>query len=144
MKVLILSILLILLFGCRTKAVVLTETASRHADSVAALRSIGTRALDREEVWECVVMLADSLGRLTPVYQETRRHADKATETTTKGDTAAFHAEAEETHDRSEKNVTAATETPRAGLRGFKAGVVVTIMAAVAAVAALAIWRTKK
>lgn len=144
MKVLIFPILLIFLLGCRGKAVVLTETASRHDDSVAALRSSGTRSLDREEMWECVVMLADSLGRLTPVYHETRRHTDKATETATKGDTAAFKAKTEETHDRSEKSATAATETPRAGIRGFKAGIVVTIVVAVAAVAALAIWRMRK
>lgn len=125
---------LLLLAGCRTRKVSVSSVATRHADSVAMLRSIGSRALDREEVWETVVMLRDTLGNLVPVSREIRRHTEKATETATQGDTAVFHAATEQTINQTEESVTEAPKTARRGWQGFKWGVWTACAVAIAAV----------
>ena len=114
---------LLLLSGCRARKVSVSVEATRRADSVAALRSIGSRALDREDVWETVVMLRDTLGNLVLVSREIRRHTERATETATHGDTAVFHASTEQTINQTEESVTEATKTTRRGWQGFKWGV---------------------
>ena len=124
---------LLLLVGCMARRDTLTVETTRHADSVAALRSIGSRAVDREEVWETVVMLRDTLGNLVPVSREITRHTEKATESEMQGDTTVFHASTEQTINQTEESVTAASETHRKGWKGFKWGVAVTLAALVAA-----------
>lgn len=110
---------LLLLYGCRAKA----DTVSvRHADSVAALRSVAASTLDRVETWETVVMRADSLGRLVPVSRDVIRHIEKASGSAMRGDTAVFTASTEELHHKETKHAAAATQTSRAGFTGFAIG----------------------
>jgi hypothetical protein len=116
----IIAISLLLLCGCRAKA---DTVAMRHADSVAALRSVGASTLDREETWETVTMRADNLGRLVPVSRDVIRHTEKATRNATRHDTAVFTSSTEELHHQETKNAAAATQTSRAGFTGFVIGV---------------------
>lgn len=132
---------LLLLAGCRTRKVSVSSEATRRADSVAALRSIGSRALDREEVWETVVMLRDTLGNLVPVSREIRRHTEISTETATQGDTAVFHASTEQTINQTEESITEAPKTTRRGWRGFKWGVGVSVFVLVAAAVAFVLFK---
>lgn len=111
---------LLLLCGCRAKA---DTVAMRHADSVAALRSVSASTLDRVDTWETVVMRADSLGRLVPVSRDVIRHTERASASATRHDTCVFDASTEELHHQETKNAAAATQTSRAGFTGFVIGV---------------------
>lgn len=110
---------LLLLYGCRAKA---GTVSVRHADSVAALRSVAASTIDRVETWETVTMRADSLGRLVPVSRDVTRHTEKASGRAMRGDTGVFKASVEELHHEENETRPAATETSRAGFTGFAIG----------------------
>lgn len=114
-------IILLLLASCRSKAV--TVDTTRHADSVSSLRSIAARDLERVEVWETLVMKADTSGKLVPVSREVKTHKEKSSQTETQHDTTLFSSSVEESFRQEEKNPAEATETPRRGFSLFVAGV---------------------
>ena len=77
----------LLLEGCRTKAVTVTAV-DRHADSVAALRSIQSHGLHVFSETETIILRQDSTGRLVPVAHDIVRHTKRSTETNRTEDTS--------------------------------------------------------
>ena len=74
MKILTIAILLTLT-ACRTHATTMSE--ERHADTVGSLRSVATSTIDREMVWERVIMRPDSTGKLKVAERDIVRHTGK-------------------------------------------------------------------
>ena len=111
------------LLGCRSHSQTIQTDTVRHADSVAALSSVSASTLDKVEVWETVIMRQDSLGRLVPVRHDIVRHTEKATQSETRDDTAAFEASSEEKYQNNEKTVTAAPHEARRTFKWFVAGI---------------------
>ena len=93
MKTLLFTILLAsclsgcFLSGCRSKSS-FVAVAERSLDSLASLRSMSAKALERVEVWETVTMRPDSSGALVVVARDIVRHETRQTETESKADTA--------------------------------------------------------
>lgn len=115
------AILLLMLASCRSETV--TVDTVRRSDSVSSLRSIAARDLQRVEVWETLVMKADTGGNLVPVSREIKTHSEKASETAKTHDTTRFSSAVEESFHQDEKKPAEATETPRMGFSWFIAGV---------------------
>lgn len=120
----------IVLTSCKAKAVTSTATM-RHADSVAALRSIAARDLNRVEVWETLVMKADTTGCLVPVSREIRRHTEKAAESVQSADTARFTVQDIQSTNQVEEKAADATDTPRTGFNWFLVGAVAVLVGVV-------------
>lgn len=88
MKTLLFTILLAFcLSGCRSKSS-FAAVAERSLDSLASLRSMSAKALERVDVWETVTMRPDSSGALVVVARDIVRHETRQTETESKADTA--------------------------------------------------------
>lgn len=134
----------LILVGCRTKSKSVTAETTRRSDSVAAINGITTRSVDRLEVWETVIMMQDSFGRLSPVRHDIVRHTEKATQSCAKSDTAVFTSSTDKEYHSNEKDVTAATETPRRGIKGFVWGMAATIAAIFVGAAVVVIKRKAK
>lgn len=120
----------IVLTSCKAKSVTSTDTV-RHADSVAALRSIAARDIDRVEVWETLVMKADTMGRLVPVSREIRRHTEKAVESVQSTDTSRFTVQDMQSTNQVEEKAADATETPSRGFNWFLVGAVAVLIGVV-------------
>lgn len=136
----------LLLGCCRTKAVTTTiDTARRHADSVAALRSVTASVVTREEVWETVVVRPDTLGNLRVVARDIVRHTGNTSETAIQGDTATFGSETSKDTIHEEKTVQTAQNTARRGAVGFVVGVWVgfTLLTAALALILYAKWKSR-
>lgn len=100
------------LHGCRAKAVAVDSslTVTRHADGVAALRSIEASTLEREVETTTIVMRADTLGVLRVVSQDVTRTTERTIGKKTASDTSAFTASqsvSEESHEKEEEHTTA-------------------------------------
>lgn len=142
------AILLLLLAGCKAKTVAVDTTAVtlRHADSVAALRSIRASELERETVVETIVVRPDTLGRLQVVAHDIVKTTERKAETERTGDTARFEAKAERTDVQREKTQETQGNTPAEG-KGYAAATVWGAFATLAALLALflyASWNSRK
>lgn len=111
------------LLGCRSHSQTIQNDTVRHSDSVSTLTSVSASTIDKVEVWETIVMERDSLGVLAPVRHDIVRHTEKATQSETRDDTAAFEASNEETYQHNEKTVTAAPNEARRTFNWFVAGI---------------------
>lgn len=116
MKPCCLTILLVLA-ACRShsETVVSESHSDRRADTVATLAALSMHSIDREQVWERVVMLADAeTGELRVTEREIVMHTDKGE--TVKADTVARKVEAvmkEETINKTENKTVTTDEMPR-------------------------------
>lgn len=111
------------LLGCRSHSQTIQNDTVRHSDSVSTLTSVSASTIDKVEVWETIVMERDSLGVLAPVRHDIVRHTEKATQSETRDDTAAFEASSEEKYQNNEKTVTAAPNEARRRFNWFVAGI---------------------
>lgn len=83
----------LLLASCCARKAEAVSSSSRHADTVATLRSLSARTIDRRTTTETIVMRPDSMGRMVPVSHVIVRHTDKTEDVT--ADTSDYRAEAE-------------------------------------------------
>lgn len=83
----------LLLASCCARKAEAVSSSSRHADTVATLRSLSARTIDRRTTTETIVMRPDSTGRMVPVSHVIVRHTDKTEDVT--ADTSDYRAEAE-------------------------------------------------
>lgn len=83
----------LLLASCCARKAEAVSSSSRHADTVATLRSLSARTIDRRTTTETIVMRPDSMGRMVPVSHVIVRHMDKTEDVT--ADTSDYRAEAE-------------------------------------------------
>lgn len=114
MKPLLFTILLaVCLSGCRSKSS-FVAVAERGLDSLASLRSMSAKALERVEVWETVTMRPDSSGALVVVARDIVRHETRQTETESKADTAVLSV--------SEQRLESETEETSAGAAAERGG----------------------
>ena len=137
------AILLLLFAGCKAKTVAVdtTSVTLRHADSVAALRSIRASELERETVVETIVVRPDTLGRLHVVAHDIVKTTERKAETERTGDTARFEAKAEQTDVRLEKTQETQVNTPAEG-KGYATAIVWGAFAALLALLLYA-WKSK-
>ena len=83
----------LLLASCCARKAEAVSSSSRHADTVATLRSLSARTIDRRTTTETIVMRPDSTGRMVPVSHVIVMHTDKTEDVT--ADTSDYRAEAE-------------------------------------------------
>lgn len=103
-------ILSILLTACRSKASAVS-VAERHADSVAALRSVSSRGINVFSETETIIMRQDSTGRLVPVAHNIIRHTEKSTENVSTADTTHFQSQDKENIKKEKETQPAAKKT---------------------------------
>lgn len=84
---------LVPLFGCRSRKELTASDFGRHADSVAALRSIAAHEIVTESETTTIVMRPDTLGRLVEVARDVVRTVTRTAENAMRGDTAVFVAD---------------------------------------------------
>ena len=83
----------LLLASCCARKAEAVSSSSRHADTVATLRSLSARTIDRRTTTETIVMRPDSMGRMVPVSHVIVRRTDKTEDVT--ADTSGYKSEAE-------------------------------------------------
>lgn len=83
----------LILASCCARKAEAVSSSSRHADTVATLRSLSARTIDRRTTTETIVMRPDSMGRMVPVSHVIVRRTDKTEDVT--ADTSDYKSEAE-------------------------------------------------
>lgn len=129
--------------GCRSSKELKALGFERHADSVAALRSIGARELTREVETTVVTMRPDTLGRLVEVARDVTRSVTRETETAKNADTAVFRSETMQNTIQETKTQETRQDTARANATAFVAGVWVAFTLLVAGFAAILYMKWK-
>lgn len=124
----------LLLASCCARKAEAVSSSSRHADTVATLRSLSARTIDRRTTTETIVMRPDSMGRMVPVSHVIVRHTDKTEDVT--ADTSDYRAEAEAEAVTETARVETATPSAREGT-GLKWAVGVTLWLLLAVLIAL-------
>lgn len=134
----------LLLASCCARKAEAVSSSARHADTVATLRSLSARTIDRQVTTETIVIRRDSLGRMVPVSHVIVRHTDKTEDVT--ADTSDFKAEIK----AEAKAETATKETPTArhetGGRwsmGVTLWLLFVILAALAATYIIRTWKSR-
>lgn len=122
----------LLLASCCARKAEAVSSSSRHADTVATLRSLSARTIDRRTTTETIVMRPDSMGRMVPVSHVIVRHTDKTEDVT--ADTSDYRAEAEAVTETAKAET--ATPSAREGT-GLKWAVGVTLWLMLAVLIAL-------
>lgn len=110
--------------GCRTSSESSSFAASgRHADSVAALRSIGAKCIERESEVTTIVMRIDTAtGELRVVEKGIVKTVEKSAENAVRYDTARFFVQAKEETEQRTETAVERTGTSRGRGAGFIAG----------------------
>lgn len=121
-----------LLASCCARKAEAVSSSSRHADTVATLRSLSARTIDRRTTTETIVMRPDSMGRMVPVSHVIVRHTDKTEDVS--ADTSDYRAEAEAVTETAKAET--ATPSAREGT-GLKWAVGVTLWLLLAVLIAL-------
>ncbi len=134
----------LLLASCCAHKVEAVSSSSRHADTVATLRSLSARTIDRQVTTETIVIRRDSLGRMVPVSHVIVRHTDKTEDVTS--DTSDFKAETKvETKSETAMKETTAERHDKGGrwAMGVKLWLLFAILAALAATYIIRTWESK-
>lgn len=142
MEKLTLILALLALASCRTHAKAVS--ADRHADSVAQLRSLSSRLLERETVVETLVMRPDTAGVLRVVERGVRRTAVRETESTSDTSSVAV-ASSSVAVETVRESATPGTDRPsRPWAVGLSLWVSLSILAATLAAYLLKTWTSRK
>lgn len=112
----------LLVVGCRVRKTETTDTHTRSLDSIASLRSIATSTLEREVVWETVVMRQDSTGNLVIVAKDIKKRTERAAENVQKCDTARFDTQIVESIHHSEEKAAEVAKPRKTAATGFVMG----------------------
>lgn len=133
----------LLLASCCARKAEAVSSSSRHADTVAALRSLSARTIDRQVTTETIVIRRDSLGRMVPVSHVIVRHTDKTEDVT--ADTSDFKAEAkdEAKKETAKKETTARHDTGGRWAMGVTLWLLFAILAALAATYIIRTWKSR-
>lgn len=134
----------LLLASCCARKAEAVSSSSRHSDTVATLRSLSARTIDRQVTTETIVIRRDSLGHMVPVSHVIVRHTDKTEDVT--ADTSDFKADTKV----ESKAETATKETPAARhdtrgrwAMGVTLWMLFAILAALAATYIIRTWNSR-